>query len=306
MITKADILKQLASLDLSRLPYNEVRSLIDKLGAYGIMSVDIPKGRYLLRARQNFNGERFSQAHQLSYVPKEKNGSYKRASTPYTTMFYGSFFPDELYNGSVDTARLIGVTEACSLLRDKSIYEGEAVLTFGKWLVKKDIPVCVVIHNKNYITKNPLIKKFNDRYTEFISQVNSEMRDDSNMILNFFADQFAKPVEHEFEYLISAVFTEKIISLNNQGIAVGGILYPSIKTEGEGLNVSITPKFMECLELKMAIECTVYKKGDKVVLANNKLAELKGNSKEFHLETINNPKEYVSRETALHILNGNH
>jgi hypothetical protein len=124
------------------------------------------------------------------------------------------------------------------------------------------------------------------------------------MTMQFFADRFAKNVTQEFDYLISAVYAEKMCGLVIGNERIGGVLYPSVQTEGEGINIALSPWYADnCLELEMVVQCTVYKRGNNILLANNKKAVLSKGENCFQLKKMGNPKEYVSRELAMQYLN---
>ncbi len=66
--------------------------------------------------------------------------------------------------------------------------------------------------------------------------------------------------------MISAMFSKKACDLG-----VDGILYPSVKMKGTGLNISLTPECVNSkLSLVSAIKCKVYKKCKKVIINNLK------------------------------------
>src|SRR5699024_168326 len=105
----------------------------------------------------------------------------------------------------------------------------------------------------------------------------------------FLASEFAKEkIESDFDYMISAIFTENVI---RQGL--DGVLYPSVRTAGKGFNIAITPKATEKLALYVAGECSIYKSKDQVVVGNDAIVELDGKQKEFKLLNKDNHEQLL-------------
>ena len=81
---------------------------------------------------------------------------------------------------------------------------------------------------------------------------------ESILVSNYFANCFANPnTPNDYDYLLSACFAEMTVE---KGFA--GVMYPSVRAEGQGFNVAIHPYFVDnCLELEAAGQCTYYKRG---------------------------------------------
>ena len=82
--TLIDNLKQ---LDLSTYPKDEIMSLFNQVGKIGYVIVTFHRGKSVMRARLNYNGERFEKKSDYSFKPQNFNKTYQRASTPNQTMF---------------------------------------------------------------------------------------------------------------------------------------------------------------------------------------------------------------------------
>src|SRR4051794_34584351 len=102
-----EAIQELKKIDLSTYPADRVRKLIDKLGRFGIISIDLHPGKTIIRARPNNPVEIFKNRSELSYVPQSKNHKYQRASTPNQTMFYGGTIPENIREGELNNARVI-------------------------------------------------------------------------------------------------------------------------------------------------------------------------------------------------------
>ncbi len=76
----------------------------------------------------------------MAYTPQKFNKTYKRASTPALTMFYGWLPGRKLLNSKLDGKYIVSNIEAPNLLRDQ-MADGIQIVTISKWSVKKDFEV---------------------------------------------------------------------------------------------------------------------------------------------------------------------
>jgi hypothetical protein len=231
-----------------------------------------------MRARPNGVNERFKKLSDLSFKPQEFNETYQRASTPNETMFYATSVPDKIEPGELDNMRIIGVTETIPMLRDKT-KSGFQKISFGRWVVQEDINLMAIVHHESYYKESNYTRELVNGYKAFINQYPQEIIDKSLKFQDFMASEFAKEVINaDYDYLISAMFTEHITSKG-----LDGILYPSVRSAGKGFNIAITPEASKKLALYVAGECSIYKLKDKVVIGNDAIVELDGTQTEFKL-----------------------
>ncbi len=167
MKTAQEIISELKHLDLSLYPYTEARSLIDKVGGIGGMVVTLHAGKSILRARPNYNSERFQCRADLSYKPQKFNTSYQRASSPYQTMFYASLIPDNALPDELKNITVVSTFEVLSWLRDKTT-KGYQKITYGIWEVIDDIQLFAIIQNKNYHTSSSYTRELYTDYEKFL------------------------------------------------------------------------------------------------------------------------------------------
>jgi len=288
-ITK--IIEQLRDLDLSKYPKDEILSLLDRVGNIGFVIVSFNRGKSVMRARPNYNGERFERKIDYSFKPQECNKTYQRASTPNQTMFYATTIPDNLQPGELGNMRIIGVAETIPMLRDKS-KSGYQKLSFGRWEVIDEINLLAIVQKDKYSEASSYTKELADGYRQFIKDTPGDLSAKSLEFTTFLADEFSKEnIEGDYDYMISALFTELV---TKKGL--DGVLYPSVRTEGMGFNIAITPEATSKLELHVAGECSLYKLKDLTVVGNDAIVELKGNEEEFKLVEIErHEKECLAR-----------
>ena len=294
----SEIISQLKRLDLSKYPRQEIKSLIGKLGQFGVIKMMLHPGKVLIRARPNVGDEKFNVRNQLSYKPAEFNKTYQRASTPSQTMFYAGTIPDDIQKGERDNARMIASLEASNLLRDLDA-EGEQTITFSKWVVTKDIPLMAICYRKDFTEKSSHTKELYEEYQKQILTQDKEMQEKSVAITQFFAEEFGKNISNnapDYNYMISAVFTEIIVKLRR---GIEGVYYPSVRADGMGYNVAISPEYADnTLKLVAVGECKMYKKNKNTIVDNETVCLIDDDSKPFDLKPVS-PEIHRGRENIL-------
>lgn len=271
-----EIIAAFKNLDLTTYPYEEIKHLINQLGPVAHMSVSYHKGKSIMRARPNYGDEKFRAKKEFSFKPQELNLTYQRASTPHSTMFYGTTVPDKLEPGELDNMRVIGLVETIPFLRDNSIEKGFQKISFGRWEVIEDINLLAIIHYDNYHGESSFTRELYDDFKNNIANAPEDIRDKSEKFLEFLASEFAKEeIVDDYDYMISAIFTEMAVKKG-----LDGILYPSVRATGRGFNIAITPEATKKMQLIVAGECSTVKFEGTTYLGNDAIAELSGNEKD--------------------------
>lgn len=276
-----DTLDGLKKLDLSTYPYEETRKLIGQLGKFGCILVTLHSGKTIMRARPNYNGERFLSKCELTCKPQQFNKTYQRASTPNRTMFYGSIIPENIEQGELDNARVIGAFEALPWLRNKST-KGYQQITFGRWIVNADINLLAIVQHDSYFNESSYTRELVASFKSFTQQY-PELQDETLAISEYFAYEFSKEqTDNDYDYLISATFSEIVV---DKGI--DGVIFPSVRVGGKGFNVAIRPEIADThLDLVVAGECSIYKYYDNSIVDNDTIVELTPNQTHFELNSV--------------------
>ncbi|WP_407508821.1 hypothetical protein [Elizabethkingia anophelis] len=276
--TLIDNLKQ---LDLSTYPKDEIMSLFNQVGKIGYVIVTFHRGKSVMRARPNYNGERFEKKSDYSFKPQNFNKTYQRASTPNQTMFYATAIPDKLQPGELDNMRVIGVAETIPMLRDKT-KSGYQKISFGRWYVHEDIHLLAIVQKEKYSLESSYTKELADAYKKFIDNTPKEILERSFAFTSYLADEFSKEeINGDYDYMISALFSELVAKKG-----LDGVLYPSVRVGGKGFNIAITPDATKKLGLYVAGECSLYKLKDHTIVGNDAIVELNGTEEEFKLNNI--------------------
>ena len=298
-------LDKLSRLDLSTYPIIAIKDQLLLLGTGATLVKTFHKGEEVLRARVNCNFEEFSKASEMSYAPPQLNRKFQRASTPNLNMFYGAINSDDFH--PYEFKNVIGLMEVSRLMQDKTITEGEQKITFGTWTVTQDFDLVSIFSQLDDLKQNSRLKEMRNEYLRFCQTMPPDIVYNSLLISNYFADQFAKSeTPNDYDYLISALFTEHVTLRRVEDKLLSGVLYPSVRTEGTGFNVAFTPWCADnCLQLVAVTECTIYKKNHKTMVDNDKQAVLQPGQTDFVLKPITDPKYHAGREAAYKKLNSN-
>lgn len=299
MTMETNPISKLKNLNLSKYPVDEINSIMKEFGKFGVVVMTLHEGKSIIRARPNEPNETFKTVSELSYKPAKFNTTFQRASTPNTTMFYGCVVPENIAEGELDNARVTSIFEASKLYRQE-IESGEEKVTFSRWTVTKDIPLIAIVYHKDFINNSSHTNELHTAYQAFLKDNPKDIAN-SNTVTEYLAREFAKKeTPHDYDYLISALFTEVVLS---QGFA--GVYYPSVRAEGKGFNVAIHPDYVNSnMKAIVSGECSLYKKAKHIVLDNDTITEIEDGKTEFIMQPITDPQFHSGREICYKILNG--
>lgn len=277
-------IKLLKEIDLSKYPYDVIKQLINTVTVgLPIMTVTILKGKRLVRSRPNKDIRRFYELKDLSFLPQIWNTNYKRASTPFNTMFYASTSAPNQKSTIRETE--ITFYETIPFLNSLDSL-GYAKITYGNWFPKEDLTLLAIIPYTKKYEKNNFIGEMKKHYDANLKDTPNEYLTKASIdFLELISSEFSKNVEEEkdYEYLISAIFTE-ILMKNN---CLDGVFYPSIKSDDTCFNVALNPNIMHKLSLMVVYECSIFKNKEKIEFCEDAIAFVSEN-REFFWKELNN------------------
>ncbi|TRU46261.1 MAG: RES domain-containing protein [Microcystis aeruginosa Ma_QC_Ca_00000000_S207] len=276
------IIEDISSFDLSTYPIREVDESIKQMGKFGCVIVTLHPNKMITRARPNYGNDIFQSRSQVSYKPAENNNSYQRASTPNMTMFYGAIIPEKQAAGELTDPRIPLIYETLPWMRKKTTKRIQK-MTFSNWIVTQDIQLVAIVQHKDFYEKGAYLKELADAFNGFIKNHPEEL-ETTLLITEFFAKEFAKDVEENqnHDYLLSAAFTEVVVKMG-----FDGVLYPSMRIAGKGLNIAITPDATDrSLKLVSGAECTIYKNLDKTTVDNERIIDKIDNEDGFVYQPV--------------------
>ncbi len=277
-----NILNKLSKLDLSSYPIDDAIRYISQIGTQAGIGYTLHKDFPIFRTRPNEDDfEVFKTRSQLSYKPQEFNTTFQRSSTPTKTMFYGSILPPEFGEDDINNARLTSTFEASKTYRN-NLFKSNEKITFSRWEANTGIKLYVVLPVIENDTSDSFTKFMNDELDKFMRN-NKELAIKTKLTNQFFGNIFSNPnIRFDYDYIISALYTEMIIKSGFEGI-----LYPSVKAQGKGYNVCLTPDCVDTkLNLKAAGEGRILKVGYQSTVVGEKQALITDDSKAFEYELM--------------------
>lgn len=294
-MTHREIINELKQVDFSTDNRDFIYERLKRLGKFGVIITTLHKGKKIIRARIS-EKEPFKNISELSFKPQEFNHTYQRASTPKHTMFYGSIVPEIAGKTEPETARITILFELSEFVRSTETI-GEQGITFSAWEVMDNIELVSLIHHKKFERPTELSKKLQAEFEEFASQ-KPELEYPTLEISEYLGHEFAKEeIPDHLHYMVSALYSE--IACSN----FDGILYPSVRLAGEGINVAIKPESVSNkIKFIGASECTVYKNKKNVIVGNDTQSthDNEGNLTFSQIEDEHfTPKEFGRRQVGL-------
>lgn len=260
------LLTELKNIELHEKNHKQIRELLLPIvtNNFGTQMITLHPGKEIIRGRPHKHViDRFEERSQLSYKPQNFNTTYQRASTPNRTMFYGAFAPD-LQSETEPLPRQTIIREVDDFFCDKDTF-GLKKVTFSLWQVLQNLNLVAIVSHEKFERESLLFRELNSGYHRLIQQQSRDV-EMQLAISKFLGHEFAKEVDrnHHERYMISAIFSEIITDLG-----FDGVIYPSYRMGGHGLNIALTPFASDYkIQLSVASESMSYKVG-KYVLTNN-------------------------------------
>lgn len=210
------------------------------------------KGQKIIRSRINDKKDLFYKVSDLSYPPAHCVTRTDRASLKGHPMFYASVFTkDAEKTGALP--RIISAMETLNMLKEVHTYQ-QCIFTQSVWRVNKDIRLFAFPISEKYKRSCCELSMFREGWETYCKNHFSEK---SIEFFSFVGDLMATPGSSCI-YEVTATCINYIIC--NFGIE--GIAYPSVPSEGEGLNICLIPETVdEKVKFEGAVTETVIKKG---------------------------------------------
>lgn len=219
------IISELESEDLSKSSPAVIRALLDKFYSRPIPALvtELPPKSFIFRARKVDDFGEIQSEKDLTYRLAEENDRYGRATSPRSTMFYGTYLSIQS-NEDIGKVACGSLVESCGFLREPPT-QNEYKAVVGIWEVIEPLEFNTVIDpvwedNPTNRHRN-LVSQFDNVYSE-----NPEINmDDAKAFHSFLFKHYNKPVpsDREYEYWIPALATPSLI------IPYDGVIYESVQ-----------------------------------------------------------------------------
>ena len=231
---------------------DKVRACYDKINAINLPIINIPEGRRIYRATNVNEGEVISSTRRLSYKPSKMNKFYQRASIPNGTAFYGTYDPyQDKYPLINQCGAVSSVLEVCPLIRQEFAPNKTREVVVSEWLIKKDASFFALAATDG-TNRSSLLNKIGFDFVPYLYQIGLNDNDISvlNDFQNFLTERYNRRVgeNEEYEYLISALFAEKIKKEYQVKKGIDGLIWHS--------NLAVDPKLDDTLAFAMFPEST--------------------------------------------------
>jgi hypothetical protein len=200
-----------------------------------LLSHDINITRlYRLVVNEDVTGENLPLGHSrfLTYPPlktvSDKN-VYNRANTSETTIFYAA--------QTVDAA-----------LKEIRPKVGQLV-SIGVWRpnIQRDFIGYPIVHDDATIQANAEVKVANKNVREMEQSYHPALLKFFHYYIKLLSREYAKPINHKLEYMLSALFSEHIFKVDdaNPAFNYDCILYPSVGNGFKTFNFAIKPAIID-------------------------------------------------------------
>ncbi len=237
-----EFLQKLSESDLSKIGHRKIINHIKQNIPIPILTTIIKKGTPIFRGRTEENIKSFNNEFEISYRTDFANiKEYGRSNRPYQSVFYGS-----VPESKNDYAPITLLTEILPDFFEDEKPVNNKHITIGLWIAKKDFEVADICYSKDY-NHNPLMIEKQKLWNKKLKEEYSDSVNNYKDTLEFISNQFSKKnIKDHWDYKLSSVFFDIIQQKN-----IHGVLYPSVKRDFEGLNLSLTHEVVdEFLELK--------------------------------------------------------
>lgn len=209
------------------------------------------KEEKIIRSRENDQKDLFYKVSDLSYPPSNCVTRTDRASLKGHPMFYASAFTkDGEKTGALP--RIISAIETLNILKEVHKYK-QCFFTQSIWRVNEDIRLFAFPISEKYKRACSELSSYREGWENYCKDNYSNK---SIEFFSFIGDLMATPGSSCI-YEVTATCIDYIIHNFN----FEGIMYPSVPSEGEGLNVCLTPKVVDKkIHFEGAVTETVIKK----------------------------------------------
>ena len=219
--------------------FGKLKSLCFELVRRLPLPIQLLQNTFILRGRENINGEVFSKLQELSYNPIANRIGLGRFNLNGESVFYGAV-PITSHNAS---GQLTTICESCKELFDSDSKHHLKYFTVGKWNILKPIKTVVLTFFENAKERSWHVGNLNPNYESFLSSIcNAEDLRKCHKFYSFFSEYAAKKYDSGDNYLLTTAFFHALQQYYGSDI---GILYSSSMTDNTGLNVAFSKDVLD-------------------------------------------------------------
>ncbi|PCJ23340.1 MAG: hypothetical protein COA97_11840 [Flavobacteriales bacterium] len=250
-----EFLQKLSQSDLSKIGHRKILNHLIQNIPVPILTTIIKKGTPIFRGRTEKNVKSFNNEFEISYRTDFGDiKKYGRTNRPHQSVFYAS-----VPQSKGDYPPLTLLTEILPDFFEEDKNVKNKHITIGMWVAKKDFEVADICFSKDYSSNSIMLEK-RKLWDEKLKKESIDFNQHIDT-LEFISRQFSKKkIKSHWDYKLSSVFFDLI-----QNEKIHGILYPSVKRDFDGLNLSLIHDVVdELLELKSVCVYELSKEPKKV------------------------------------------
>jgi len=258
-----DAVAKMQSLDLSTATEDDIRNVLKMIDGTALLTTAFPKGASIARTRcvQDFYESKILYERDISYNPNADAVRIGRVNRDGQSVFYGVSLVGS--SGSV-LPRVVSFSETSTMVFDKSNDELEEYTVTGRWRAEETFNIVWFIHHQQFAQPDPHIAQLRAGYEAMLSRVPNY--DDCVYVNEALAAEFAKDVPRGqgYGYGITSVIGKYLL----EQLGCDAIGFPSVRAEGNGLNLAIHPRVLVSGKLKLEVVLVEHAyKFDKDVIA---------------------------------------
>lgn len=236
-----------------------------------VIPIKVRKGEKIIRARINDKKwNHFNSVDDLFCPPSNKTKT-QRANIDEFPMFYGAKF---IADSEAPIPIAIVLYETSEFARNNNT-KGIQRITYSVWEVIEDLTLILIPFGENYDKLNNTLVELEVEWRKLITSI--EFEEDKLKLCDFLSAEFSRDNSDYFFTSYFSHFACNILKREHDGIA-----FPTVKLEGDGLNVAITPESAKKkLQLIGASECYLIKRKMEAFVINafNALFTITGKTK---------------------------
>lgn len=256
-----NISESLDKIECKKENLEELYKIFHSVNNVPVMTFNVEIDAFLIRQRINEKDRFFELESELSYPPSGSCREYNRANIPYNPMFYSSITIEEnaLY------ARIVALMETSDFLKNVESC-GIERSTISKWNVIKTLNLLALPFCDDYQRSNPFIDTIKEKWKKNMSFIKNKNSEDAIELIEYMSKEISKPFNDSESYFKIANFVYYLLYINQSTLHFDGIIYPSVSSAGEGVNVVLKPEIADKkLQFKSASLCNIAKKGSKAI-----------------------------------------
>jgi hypothetical protein len=181
---------------------------------------------------------------------------FGRANEPLQSIFYCS------------TDRETALYETSQIEKSKGKIQIESI-TYGKWILQKDINVAHLPIVAGKIGINPIADQLHNTFERIVKEMANEDTSDWRKVIDFFSLEFSRESSGtDIDYLVSCAFANYVYSIQcehsvtKKKMFMDGITYPSVRYSEVGMNLALLPQLL--IDGILKLETVIFQKMEKV------------------------------------------